>query len=315
MMPLTLSRASTFFFVVNPRAGRGSVGKQWPHILEGAQQRLGPVHFSVTGRPGDAALAARQALRNGAEVIVCVGGDGTLNEVITGMMEEKRSLRPDALLGLIPNGTGCDFVRTVHIPRSPGEALDVIVASRFQPLDLGRLAYKDHRGRPAVRYFHNVTSFGLGGEVDERVNRTTKLLGGFGSFFWATLLTVLRYRGKRIILSIDGSPEESITVMNVVIGNGQYHGGGMWVAPQASVNDGLFHLTIIGDFSLPEVLKNLPKLYNGRLFSLEKVRGMTAKKIEARSHERVLLDVDGEQPGSLPMTAEIVPSALRLIVP
>jgi YegS/Rv2252/BmrU family lipid kinase len=313
--PPHLSRPSRFFFIVNPHAGRGSVGRQWPHILEGARQRFGDVGFSITGGPGEAALSTRRALLDGAEVIVCVGGDGTLNEVVTGVMDEKIPLRPSAMLGLVPNGTGCDFIKTVRIPSDPGEALDVIAAARFRPLDLGRLAYRDHLGRPAVRYFHNVTSFGLGGEVDERVNRTTKVFGGFVSFFWATVMTVLRYRGKRVLLSIDGSEEEPVTVLNVVIGNGQYHGGGMWVAPEARVDDGLFHVTVIGDFSLPEIFFHFPKLYNGKLLLLRKVRGVTAKRVEARSLERVLLDVDGEQPGSLPATAEIVRSALRLIVP
>jgi len=92
-------------------------------------------------------------------------------------------------------------------------------------------------------------------------------------------------------------------------------GGGMWVAPEARVNDGLLNITIIGNYSLPEIFWHLPKLYNGRLFQLKKVRGFTAGKVEAWSEERVLLDVDGEQPGVLPVTAEVVPSALRLIVP
>jgi YegS/Rv2252/BmrU family lipid kinase len=315
MMTVVPNRAPHFFFIVNPHAGRGSVGRQWPHILDRARQSLGPIHFNLTKGPGDAVLFTREALLGGADVIVCVGGDGTLNEVVTGMMDEVGPIRSEALLGLIPNGTGCDFIRTVRIPRNPVDAMDVIAARACRPLDLGRLSYTDNQGRPAVRHFHNVTSFGLGGEVDERVNRTTKALGGFFSFFWATLLTVLRYRGKSVVFKIDGSPEQTATVMNLVIGNGQYHGGGMWVAPEASVSDGLFHLTIIGDFTLPEIFRHLPKLYNGKLLHLKKVRALTARKLEARSEERVLLDVDGEQPGVLPATAEIVPAALRLIVP
>jgi diacylglycerol kinase family enzyme len=231
------------------------------------------------------------------------------------MMDKLGPVRPEALLGLIPNGTGCDFIKTVKIPQNPRDALDVIAAAGCRPLDLGRLSYRDNHGRPALRYFHNVTSFGLGGEVDERVNRTTKVFGGFFSFIWATLMTAILYRGKQVLFSIDGAAEESATVLNFVIGNGQYHGGGMWVAPQASVNDGILHVTIIGNYSLPEIFWHLPKLYNGKLFQLKKVRGLTGKKIEARSEERVLLDVDGEQPGVLPVTAEIVPAALRLIVP
>jgi diacylglycerol kinase family enzyme len=180
---------------------------------------------------------------------------------------------------------------------------------------VGRISNRDHEGRQAHRHFLNVASFGLGGEVDDRVARTTKAFGGFLSFIWATVLSVLLYSKKTLRLRIDGSPEETIVAWNVVIANGRYHGGGMWIAPDASVSDGFFHMTILGDFSLPEVFGHLPKLYNGKLFQLEKVRSLTCKRIEARSDSRVLLDVDGEQPGVLPATVEIVPSALRMIVP
>jgi len=313
--PAIQNRTPRFYFIINPHAGRGSVGKQWPHVLDTARQRLGSVGFKITEGPGDAVLSTREALLSGADVIVCFGGDGTLNEVVTGMMDNNGPIRPDALLGLIPNGTGCDFIKSVRIPKSPADALDVIAAAFCMPLDLGRLSYRDNQGRSAMRHFHNVTSFGLGGEVDERVNRTTKVFGGFFSFIWATLITAILYRGKKVFFRIDGSGEQSSTVLNFVIGNGQYHGGGMWVAPEARVNDGLLNITVIGNYSLPEIFWHFPKLYNGRLFRLKKVQGFTAGKIEAWSEDRVLLDVDGEQPGVLPVTVEVVPSALRLIVP
>ena len=246
---------------------------------------------------------------------MCVGGDGTLNEVVTGMMDGTGPRRPGALLGVISLGTGRDFIRTSQIPRDPERALQVIAAGRSVPLDLGRISYVDHQGRQTSRYFHNVASFGLGGEVDERVSRSTRIFGGFVSFIWATLFSVLRYRKKTIRLRIDDCPEQTQAVMNVAIANGQYHGGGMWIAPEASLSDGIFHVTVIGDFSIPEVFRHLPKLYNGKLLQLEKVRTVTGKRIEARSDERVLLDVDGEQPGVLPASLEIVPSALRILVP
>ncbi len=314
-MPHVLSREKKTFFIVNPHAGRGSVGRRWTHTQKLALERLGPFDFSFTMAKGDAEHLARKALLEEAELLVCVGGDGTLNEVVSGMMNERGPLRPDALLGFIPDGTGCDINRTLRTPWEQEKALDVIAAGRWHPMDLGRIHYKDHADRTVLRHFHNVVSFGLGGEVDERVNRTTKLFGGFLSFVWATVLSVMLYSKKTIRLRVDDSPEETVTAWNVVIANGQYHGGGMWVAPDADVSDGVFHLTIIGDFSLPEVFRHLPKLYNGKLFELDKVRKLTGKKVEACSEERVLLDVDGEQPGILPMTTEIVPGAVRFIVP
>jgi YegS/Rv2252/BmrU family lipid kinase len=314
-MPPQPDPDNKIFLIVNPHAGGGAVGRQWARIQALVRERLGPVRFDLTRGPGDATRLARAALHGGAEVLVCVGGDGTLNEIVTGMMGETGPLRPDARLGLIPLGTGCDFIRSVRIPRDPREAVAVIAAGSSETVDLGRISFKDHQDRQASRYFLNVASFGLGGEVDARVGKTGKFFGGFLSFIWATLASVVTYRQKTVHVRVDDSPEETFTAMNVVIANGQYHGGGMWVAPQASLSDGLFHVTVIGEFSLPEVLWHLPKLYNGKLFQLAKVRCLTGRRVEARSQDRVLLDVDGEQPGVLPATVEIVPSAIRIIVP
>jgi diacylglycerol kinase (ATP) len=302
-------------FIVNPHASMGSTGTQWPRIKAIARDRLGPFQAALTSGPGDATRLTRAALRKGAEVVVCVGGDGTLNEVVNGLMEEDRPIRPGVMLGFIPCGTGCDFVKTTLIPKALHRALDVIKGSRGRPIDLGRLAYIDHHGHRSYRYFHNVASFGLGGEVAERVNRTTKAFGGFVSFIWATLISILIYNKKRIHLKIDEDFDQTVTCWNVAVANGQYHGGGMWVAPEAAVDDGAFHITVIGDFTLPEVFLNLPKLYNGKLLQLDKVKSLVGKRVEAFSNQRVLLDVDGEQPGQLPVVIDIVPGAVSLIAP
>jgi diacylglycerol kinase (ATP) len=301
-------------FIVNPNAGMQSVGKEWPHIEKKAKDRLGPFQVHLTKGPGDATRFARRAIVEGVELIVCIGGDGTLNEVVNGFMGESGPIRPETILGFVPRGTGCDFIKTVSIPRETEAAIDLIKSGNAHPIDLGRVEYIDHQGQPARRYFHNVTSFGLGGEVDERVNRSTKLFGGFISFIWATLISLMIYQKKRIRLKVDEDDFREMTSWNVVVANGQYHGGGMWVAPEAIVNDGFFHVTIIGNFTLPEVFWHLPKLYNGRLLQLKKVHSHVAKKIEAHSDQRVMIDMDGEQPGHLPIRIEIIPGAIRLMM-
>jgi len=260
-------------------------------------------------------MLTRNALHKGAELVVCVGGDGTLNEVVNGFMGKNGPIRPEAMVGFIPRGTGCDFIKTVPIPVELNRALDVIITSHTRSIDLGRLEYMDHHGHPSSRYFHNITSFGLGGEVDERVNRSTKIFGGFISFILSTLISILIYNKKRIHLTVDNCFDQSVMIWNVVVANGQYHGGGMWVAPHAAVDDGLFHVTIIGDFSLAEVFWNLPKLYNGKLLQLKKVQTFVGKRVKASSDQQVLLDVDGEQPGQLPAVIDIVPKAVRFITP
>jgi len=299
-------------FIVNPHAARGAVGKNWPHIKELAERRLGNFKVFLTTAPGEATQFARLAVSEGARSVVCVGGDGTLNEVVNGLMHDEGSGNPDVQLGFIPNGTGCDFRKTLLIPTNPEDALKVIEGGRTRLIDLGRLRYTDHNGESRTRHFHNLTSFGLGGEVDERVNKSGKKLGGFLSFIIATLVSLLFYEKKRIRLKVDEHFDEEVVVLNVAVANGQYHGGGMWVAPGADPSDGMFHVTIIGELSLPEVFYYLPKLYNGNILQVKRVRSLTGRRVEAFSDQKVLLDVDGEQPGCLPVEIEILPSALKI---
>jgi diacylglycerol kinase (ATP) len=302
-------------FIVNPNASMGSTGREWPTIAQLARDRLGPFQVFITSRPGDATSFARSSLLNGAEMVVCVGGDGTLNEVINGFMIDGEAVRTKSILGFIPRGTGCDFIRTTCIPRDVGGALDLIAGRGARPIDIGRLEYIDHQGRRCNKYFHNVTSFGLGGEVNERVNGSTKVFGGFISFLWATLISLLIYNKKRIHINVDNGKSRDIICWNIAVANGQYHGGGMWVAPGARVDDGFFNVTLVGNLNLAEVFWNLPKLYNGRIFQVKNVSGLSGRRIEAYSEQRVLLDMDGEQPGQLPVVIEIIPDALSLIRP
>jgi YegS/Rv2252/BmrU family lipid kinase len=300
-------------FIVNPNSANGATGKEWPEIRKMAKDQLGSFVEHLTERHGDAAFLAKKAIAEGAEVIVYVGGDGTLNEVVNGLMSDDFPKRRDILLGSIPRGTGCDFIKSSGLRKDTGEALDIIKAGKSRSIDVGRFSYLDHNGNNSNRHFVNITSFGLGGEVDDRVNRTTKVFGGFISFIWATLVSIFFYEKKRIQLKIDDHFNQEVLCWNVAIANGRYHGGGMLVAPDAELDDGLFHVTIIGDFSLAGVFWNLPILYNGRILEHEKITALKGKHIEATSSQPVLLDVDGEQPGRLPIVIDIVPSALNLI--
>ncbi len=300
-------------FIVNPHAGNGATCMEWPRIQAFARDRLGPFEEHLTTGPGDATRAAAEQLRRGVERIICVGGDGTLNEVVNGLVGEDGVIPAGVVVGFIPNGTGCDFVRTNPIPRKIGDCLSLIKEGRTRCLDLGRLTFRNHCGETAVCYFHNIASFGIGGEVVARVNRTSKAFGPFASFMWGTLLSLVLYGTKRVRLRIDDGPETECSAWNIAVANGRYHGGGMCVAPDAMTDDGLLHVTVIGDLRLPEVFWHLPKLYCKRIGAIKKVRMATCRKIEASSGERVLLDVDGEQPGTLPARFEVVPAAMNII--
>jgi YegS/Rv2252/BmrU family lipid kinase len=304
---------SRIAFIVNPHAGNGSTGSKWPMIEALARDRLGPFEAYMTRGPGDAVLGVKNALAEKVRLLVCVGGDGTLNEVVNGIMMHEASVRSDLALGFIPNGTGCDFVRTVSIPQDLEQAIDLIAAGTVRSIDLGVLFFRDDQGHERRRYFHNITSFGLGGDVAQRVNRTTKALGPFVSFMWATLISIFSCGKKKIRLRVDEGFERELRIWNVAVANGQYHGGGMWVAPGASVCDGILNVTVIGDLAIPEIFLNLPKLYNGKINDIEKVTMLAGEKVKASSNEQVLLDVDGEQPGMLPIDIGIVPDGLNII--
>jgi YegS/Rv2252/BmrU family lipid kinase len=301
-------------FIVNPSSGNGSTGREWPRIEAMAKERLGFFETCMTAGPGDATQLTRRQLLDGCNRIVCVGGDGTLNEVVNGFMDESGPIRPTVLLGFLPNGTGCDFCRTVCKNTSLENSLDTIRAGHVRTIDLGRAKFQDHERRSRIRYFHNITSFGLGGEVVDRVNHTSKACGPFLSFIWATIVGIFVYGKKHVRFQVDDGPPQDVTIMNIAVANGQYHGGGMQVAPDARVDDGLFHITVISDLSLPEIFWHLPKLYNGHIKKIKQVSILTGRKIVAVSEQTVLLDVDGEQPGCLPVEIEIVPAAIRMIM-
>lgn len=310
---VTLGSPKTVF-VVNPHAGNGSTGKAWPRIQARAAEFLGPCEACLTGGPEDATRMTREHLLAGADRIICVGGDGTLNEVVNGFFDANGPLRTDAVLGFVPNGTGCDFRRTTPIPAGLEASLATLREGFTRTIDLGRIRYRDPAGGLRTRYFHNIASFGLGGEVVDRVNRTNKACGPFVTFIAATLMTLFAYGRKRVRLRVDGGDERTVDILNVAVANGRYHGGGMLVAPDAVTDDGLFHVTVIGAMNIPTVFWHLPKLYLGGIEGVRQVSVQTGRTVVADSDQRVLLDVDGEQPGTLPAEFAIVPQAITMIM-
>lgn len=301
--------------IVNPDAANAGVEKRWPDIRAMLESRLGTFRWQLTSGPGHASDLTRAAVAGGTQMVVCVGGDGTLNEVINGLVEEEGGRRPGVTLGYIPQGTGCDLARHLSIPRDLEGSVENLVTGMDRVMDLGRVIFSDPQGNRSARYFHNMVSFGLGGEVVERVNRTSKRFGGFLSFIWATLITIFLYDRKKILLQVGDQFQQEIIAWNVAVANGQFHGGGMWEAPGADVSDGTFQITVIGDLNLAQVFWHFPKLYTGRIYDAPKIEKLVGERVAASSPQKVLLDVDGEQPGQLPVVIEMVPAAVRIIGP
>jgi YegS/Rv2252/BmrU family lipid kinase len=299
--------------IVNPRSAGGKTGKRWPEIERAVTKHLGEIHAYMTSKPRHATELARQALAEGAELVISVGGDGTNNEVLNGLFEDGRPVNPAAAMSVIPGGTGGDFARLLGFPKEADAVAARLAQSKPKPIDVGRLTCVDPSGATISRMFLNITSFGLGGEVDDRVNRTSKALGGRLSFLWASLMAVLSYKNRPVHLVIDDVLNEERVIQQVSVANGQYFGAGMWVAPHAALDDGLFDIVIQGDRTKAETLLGGSDIYKGKHLEDPKTQVVRGRRLTATSREVTLIDMDGEQPGRLPATIELVPRALPFL--
>ena len=300
------------FLVVNPESAGGETGRRWPEIRAEVLRAIGDgAEHAFTDRPMHAATLTAEALRQGFRRIVAVGGDGTLNEVVNGFFQAEGGVPADACIALVPRGTGGDFRRTFGLNGSVRDSCARLGAD-VRPLDVGRVRFTRPDGSPGERYFVNVASFGVSGQVDRAVNAGSKVLGGKASFFLASVRTLLGWRDQTVRIRVDGRAEESLGITTLAVANGQYFGGGMRVAPEANPSDGQFDVTIWSGYHLKDFALKSASVYDGRHVRWAGTRTLRCRILEASSEEEVLLDVDGEQPGRLPATFEILPGALRL---
>ncbi|HHM23428.1 MAG TPA: diacylglycerol kinase family lipid kinase [Bacteroidetes bacterium] len=300
-------------FIVNPAAAAGRTGKLWPRVEAEIRRRWGSSYVAhMTEHPLHAVDLTRRELRKGAEIVVSVGGDGTLNEVVNGFFLRREPVRPEAALGMLCFGTGADFVRSTGWPKDYHRALDRLKDPRFRRIDLGWARFTDLGSRKTERLFLNIADFGIGGAVVDRVNRSSKRLGGRISFLSAILVTFLTYRNQTVEYRADGGRWQRQVLNNFIIGNGRYFGGGLNPAPEAELDDGLFDVVLIGDVGFWEAVRNLPRLRRGTHLSHPKISFFRAKSLEARSEAPHFIDMDGECVGQLPLQAGILHRALRI---
>jgi len=310
---LTSPKSERALIIVNPKAKNGQAGKQWTRLEKLIREEYHREYQAeFTTAPMHAMSLARQGLRDGYDLVVAVGGDGLINEVVNGFLEGEKALNPQAVLGILPFATAGDFVKTVGIPGDFREAVKRLRSSSTRPCDLGSIKCESLDGRSLLRYFINIAEFGVGAEVVERVNRTTKRFGGSASFTWGILRTMPFYRNKTVFYTIDNSPEDQAKVNNMVVANGRFYGAGLQPAPEAQIDDGLFDIAVIRDIGFIGVAKNLGKLRDGTYLELPQVHFQRGKSVSAKCSERVLIEADGEVVGRLPATFKILPAAIKI---
>jgi len=297
--------------IVNPESAKGQTRKRWSQIRDGIRHFIRDFKYEFTEKPLDAIDLARAAIKDGTELVIGVGGDGTMNEIANGFYEDRRIINPATTLGIVPSGSGCDLMRSLNIPSRLRDAMTVITEAPSRSIDVGKVTFRATAGGPAERMFLNVADFGVGGEVVARVNQK-RLERKASSYVRCLVSTMIKYKAKRVRIRVDGVEIPREEYLIGAVANGRVFGKGMKIAPNARLDDGLFDFVYVKGMKFLEFCTHGWKLMNGTHLGHPKICLIQGRRIEAEPEDgdTVLIELDGEQLGTLPATFEIVPRSL-----
>ncbi|HEX5468685.1 MAG TPA: diacylglycerol kinase family protein [Gaiellaceae bacterium] len=299
-------------FLVNPASANGSTGRAWPELAHRAAAAGLEGETLTSDGPGGIVRVAERAAGLGAERVVVVGGDGSVNEAASGLLAAGAGREVE--LAVIPRGTGTDFIRTFGIPKKLDDAIAVARDGKAREIDAGRVCYRAWDGSQGSAHFVNVASAGMSGAVAMRANSSSKALGGKASFLWATLAVFARWTNSEVAVDVDDVHREG-RMLDVIVANCEWLGGGMHMTPKAEPDDGLFDVLLIGDITKRDLVQTLPKIYRGTHLPHPKAEEIRGHTVRVDAPTALPVELDGEQPGTTPATFEVLPRALRLVVP
>lgn len=310
-----MGKRSKVAVIVNPAAHKGGAAKRWPAIEAGLSQRLGAFEPQFTAAPGHATELARAALAEGARRFVAVGGDGTVNETLNGLLDPAgRLLDPEAVLCPVPAGTANELCRALgHLDR-PGLAYDAAASEDSRPLDLLRIRCLGLDGREVERFGYLIVAIGSAATISHRTSRSRwlKKLGEI-AYLLMTPVVTLGYRQRDVAITIDGKQLGKRLLFTALVGNTENGGGGMKLVPGAAFDDGVLDLIEMGDVSATTVLLEiLPKVYSGAHIHHPKVKMSRGTHFRFESDVETLVDLDGETVGRLPLEVSVLPKAFRV---
>ena len=296
--------------VVNPVSAGGATGRRWPWIRE-ILHRYIDFEEAVSNYPGHAVKLGKAGRDHGYDHVVCVGGDGTINEVVNGILSGNGTM-PLPKIGVVPSGTGADLARTLGIPHRIDDACKRLENPRTAISDLGMVSYRGREGTER-RYFVNAAGLGYDAEVVRRRNGFNRYVRGTVPYLASLATALLSYQNKDAIVTLDETTQAR-RIRALVLGIGRYFGGGMCVAPNALIDDGYFDVVTIGDIGRLELLYNFPGVYyRGTHLGHPKVRSERARVARVESGQRLLVQADGDLPGEVPAQFQILPKALAIL--
>jgi len=302
--------------IANPRSGRGKVATHLPEIERILTDARLSYRIVRTTHPGHATEVARDALARGERYLVAVGGDGTVHEVVNGMLDAGRPVAAGAVLGVVAAGSGCDFVRSFGLPGDTLQAARHLAGDRVRPLDVGQVTFNSRTSgtsAPAevTRYFPNIAEAGLGGAVVARAARLPAFLGParYPVGFW---LTLPGFRPATVRLDVDGQAYQW-RAHNVVVANCRFYGGGMQISPKSKPDDGALDVLVMAG-PKSDAFTELPKVYRGTHLPHRNIAELRASRVRVEADPPFRIEADGELLGTTPATFEIIPTPIRLKV-
>lgn len=323
-MPSRFGRAHV---IINPRAGRGAVERGWPEVRRVLDEGGVDHDVTITEQPGHAIEATRRAIDAGCTFVVAVGGDGTVHEVVNGLMDSEGPRNPATVLGVVAAGSGCDFVKTFGLPQDPAEAAGHLLGDNlWGKIDVGRIRCTGRNGAPHARWFANIAEAGIGAEVVDAASRMPKFLGG-SVYRLAALKGIATFKPRAARIAMNGREtrgkhreDETLSELEregvfsmLVVANGQFFGGGMRVAPRATPGDGLFDVQI-SHGPKGESVKAMQKMFKGEHIPSPNIQEYLATRVSVDGSDKILIEADGEVVGTTPATFDIVPNAIPMKV-
>lgn len=297
--------------ILNPHSGGGRAGKIFRHIEEGLMRKLGDYLVAITHHPNAVERYLDMVAQVGIERVIALGGDGTNFAILNALAR-----RPEKhlIFGTVPMGTGRDWARSLGIPVDPFAAerwLEKVVPFSC---DLGKVEYSDiNTGKTLSRIFLNVASTGISRDVINRVNRARKRTAT--TFFTSTVKSLIKYKGQRVTIECDGKNFFEGPSLMLAVANGRSFGRGMWIAPTALLNDGLFDVVVVEGMPRTRAILALPSLYAGTHLRRPDVHATRARTVTIRSSDGPIdLDLDGEEALGEEATFTLMPEAIRVLL-
>ena len=298
--------------IVNPNAGTRKGQKDWKEISSHLDRVNLKFDAFFTEGIGDATRLTKEKIEAGYRKIIVVGGDGTLNEVVNGIFSQNFSPTTNIMLGIIPIGTGNDWGRMYGIPSDYKKAAEVIQAQHTTIQDAGVAKYSNGEIE-ITRYFINAAGMGFDAEVVRKTNIDKQHgKGGFLMYLKNLLASLIGYHAQDVVIDVDGK-QRTGSIFSVSVGICKFTGGGMMQAPDALPNDGLLDITIIRNITRLEVLRNIPRLFNGTIGKNPKVELLQGKAVNVYGETKIYLEADGETLGHSPLHFSIIPLSVKII--